>query len=174
MEAHMQKVLAHCRCGKVSLELVGRPMMRATCYCDSCQAAAKVLCDLPGAPAIAGRDGGTDVTLYRKDRIGRVIGIDHLREHRLTAESPTRRMVADCCSTPMLLDFTKGFWLCFYPGCLSATDGQPSPSASVVPATSPDASISPRPTLRSFSAPFMARLILSWAAMGFRTPKVAW
>jgi transposase InsO family protein len=150
--------LARCRCGTVSLELVGRPMMRATCYCDSCRAAARILGDLPDAPAIVGDDGGTDYTLYRKDRIGRSTGIDHLREHRLTPESPTRRMVADCCNTPLVLDFTKGFWLSFYPCCLTATS----------------ADIDTRPKLRALSAPFMARLLLSWAATGFRKPKLDW
>lgn len=158
MKAHMQEFRAQCRCGTVSLELVGRPIMHATCYCASCQAAAKALGDLPGAPAIAGEDGGTDIVLYRKDRIGGVIGIDHLQEHRLTGESPTRRMVAGCCNTPMLLDFTKGFWLSFYAGRLSAAD----------------AGAYSRSMLRAHTGPFMTRLLLSWAAMGFRTPKVAW
>lgn len=136
----------HCRCGKVSLDLVGPPMMRATCYCDSCQAAAKLL-----GVSVDG-EGGTDYTLYRKDRIGAVAGLDHLREHRLKADSPTRRMVAECCGTPMLTDFTKGFWLNFY---ASPKD-------------------QPRPKLRGHSGPFLARLLLSWAAMGFRRPKLPW
>lgn len=127
--------------------------MRATCYCGSCQAAAKALGALPGAPAIAHDDGGTDFTLYRKDRVGRAEGIEHLRAHRLTPESPTRRLVADCCDTPMLLDFTKGFWISVYPPCLPAA---------------------PRPSLKAQSAPFMARLLLAWARMGFRSPKLPW
>ncbi len=28
-------------------------------------------------------------------------------------------MIATCCDTPMLLDFTKGHWLSFYRGCLT-------------------------------------------------------
>ena len=150
--------MARCRCGTVSIELVGRPMMRATCYCDSCQAAARTLGDLPDAPAIVGEDGGTDYTLYRKDRISRSTGIDHLREHRLAPESPTRRMVADCCNTPLVLDFTKGFWLSFYPSCLTAMSED----------------VHPRPKLRALSVPFMARLLMSWAMMGFRKPKLDW
>ena len=157
MRADRHMVRAQCRCGAVSVELVGEPMMRATCYCGSCREAAGLLSDLPGAPAIASEDGGTDVALYRKDRVGPGVGLDHLQEHRLTAGSPTRRLVADCCNTPLMLDFTKGFWLSIYPGCLSATEDR-----------------GPRPTLRAHSAPFMARLLLTWAAMGFRSPKVAW
>jgi len=152
------QVDARCRCGKVSFELVGRPIMRAVCYCDSCQEAAGILGELPGAPAIAGADGGTDFTLYRKDRIGRSTGTDHLEEYRLKAESPTRRMVAGCCNTPMLLDFTKGFWLSFYPACLSGGD-------MAAPA---------QPKLRALSAPFMARLLWSRTKMGFRTPRLDW
>ncbi|HMA50635.1 MAG TPA: DUF6151 family protein [Magnetospirillaceae bacterium] len=143
----MSKVHAHCRCGKVSVELVGPPMMRATCYCGSCQAAAKML-----GVSVDG-EGGTDFTLYRKDRIGQVSGTEHLRDHRLTPGSPMRRLVAECCQTPFAADFTKGHWLNFF--------------AESLPADS-------RPTIRSYTAPFMAKLILSWAAMGFRRPKLTW
>lgn len=123
-------------------------MMRATCSCGSCQAAAKIL------GVSVDSDGGTDFTLYRKDRVGQVSGIEHLREHRLMPDSPTRRMVADCCDTPMIADFTKGYWLNFFAESLPASES--------------------RPKLRSYTAPFMARLLLSWAAMGFRRPKLTW
>jgi len=141
----MEKTYAHCQCKKVSVELIGPPMMRATCYCGSCREAARLL------GVDVDQDGGTDYTLYRKDRVGEVAGSEHLREHRLKPDSPTRRMIAECCGTPMMADFTKGYWLNFY-----------SPAER------------PRPSLRSYTAPFMAKLVLKWAAMGFRTPKLPW
>ena len=147
MKAQRPQVHAHCRCKKVSIELAGPPILRATCYCGSCRTAAEIL------GVSVDRGGGTDYTLYRKDRVGEVVGLSHLREHRLTADSPTRRMVADCCNTPMAADFTKGFWISFYSASLPAES---------------------RPTLRSYTAPFMARLVLAWAAMGFRRPKLTW
>jgi hypothetical protein len=131
-------------------------MMRAICACDSCQAAAKALGALPDALPIADSDGGTAVLLYRKDRVGQVEGAAHLRTYRLEPDSPTRRLVADCCNTPMLMDFTKGYWLSIYPVALPSGD----PAA--------------RPSVRTFTAPFMARLLLTWAGMGFRTPKLGW
>lgn len=149
---------ARCRCGKVSLELAGEPELRAACYCDSCRVAAKLLADLPGAPLIAAEDGGTDFVLFRKDRVGELAGGGYLQEHRLKPDSPTRRMVAGCCNTPMLLDFTKGFWLSVLPSCLPATEADPHP----------------RPTLRSYTPPFMARLLWTWVKMGFRAPKLTW
>lgn len=155
MEAQSHGVQAQCRCGKVSFELLGQPVMRAACACESCQAAAKTLGGLPDAPVIASADGSTPVILYRKDRIGQVSGLEHVREYRLTAESPTRRLVADCCNTPMLMDFTKGYWISFYAGRLPAAEGSGR-------------------MLRTFTAPFMAKLLLTWAGMGFRTPKLAW
>jgi hypothetical protein len=52
--------------------------------------------------------------LYRRDRVACTKGSEHLREFRLTPDSPTRRMVATCCNSAMLLDFTKGHWLTIY------------------------------------------------------------
>ena len=58
------------------------------------------------------------MVLFRKDRVVQTAGADRLSEHRLKPDSPTRRMIATCCNTPMLLEFTKGHWLTFYRGGL--------------------------------------------------------
>jgi hypothetical protein len=69
------------------------------------------------APRIVGRNGATQLVLYRKDRIHFTKGTALLKEYRLTPESPTRRIVANCCNTSICLDFTKGHWLSLY-SCL--------------------------------------------------------
>jgi hypothetical protein len=61
-------------------------------------------------------DGGTSYLLYRRDRVACTKGSEHLQEFRLIPDSPTRRMVASCCNSAMLLDFTKGHWLTLYRG----------------------------------------------------------
>jgi hypothetical protein len=103
-----------CRCGKVKLEAVGRPILTASCYCASCQEAGSRFEQLPSAPPVLNPDGGTDYVLYRKDRVQCVTGQEYLEEHRLKPDSPTRRVIATCCNSGMFLDFTKGHWLTMY------------------------------------------------------------
>src|SRR5690349_2251305 len=113
-----ERISAPCRCGKVELEMVGAPILRGICYCASCQAAGRRLEAVPAAAPVLAQDGGTDYVLYRKDRVRCIRGGELLEERRLRPESPTRRMVARCCSTAMFLDFTKGHWLTVYRGRL--------------------------------------------------------
>src|SRR3546814_2852439 len=87
-----ERRIASCQCGAVTLELAGKPIVAATCYCHSCQAAGKEFAALPGAPAVVGADGGTPFVLMRKDRLTWLSGSDRLGEHRLTPDSPTRRI----------------------------------------------------------------------------------
>ncbi len=49
-----------------------------------------------------------------KDRVRCTAGQDHLEEHRIKPESPTRRVLATCCNSAMFLDFTKGHWLSIF------------------------------------------------------------
>lgn len=165
---------ASCRCGRVSVPVTGRPILHTICYCDSCRTAGLGFAQAPGAPAVVDDDGGTDLLLYRKDRIGRFSGGDLLREHRLTPTSPTRRVVATCCDTPMFLDFTKGHWLSFYTGRLSGET--PPLDMRVMTADRPGGAPLPDdvPNLATHSARFMVRLLVAWVAMGFRRPKVVW
>ena len=110
----MHSLPASCPCGQVALEAVGAPILSATCYCESCRKAARQFEQAPGAPAVLNADGGVDYSLFRKDRVKITRGAEHLREHRLTAASPTRRVATTCCNAPMFLDFTKGHWLNLY------------------------------------------------------------
>jgi len=112
--------------------------------------------------------------LYRKDRGGRFTGGELLREHRLTPNSPTRRLVATCCNTPMFLEFTKGHWLSLYAGRLSGT--LPSLDARIMTVDRLDQTALPddAPNYPTHGPRLMLKLLTAWAAMGFRRPKVAW
>ena len=109
-----QTLTAACACGRVVFEARGAPIVGATCYCNSCQTAGRQIEHLPSAPKVLDADGGTSYLLYRRDRIACAKGSEHLQEFRLTPDSPTRRMVATCCNSAMLLEFTKGHWLTMY------------------------------------------------------------
>jgi len=140
-----------CRCGATALSTTGALIAVATCHCDSCKAAARQF-DEMGAGPIIGTDGGVDYVLFRKDRVTLLRGKDHLADRRLTADAPTRRVVATCCHSPMFLDFAPGHWLSFY----RSTLGEQAPA----------------PSMRTYTARFFLKLIGAWAAMGFRRPKL--
>ena len=163
---------ASCRCGKVELEIVGAPILRSICYCTSCQEAGRRFQAVPGAGFVLAEDGGTDYVLYRKDRVRWVRGGELLEERRLKPESPTRRMVARCCNTPMFLDFTKGHWLTVYRG--RVPDDIPPPTMRVMTAERPAGVIFPddMTNYSGHSAKFMLTLLRAWMAMGFRRPAV--
>lgn len=109
-----QFLTAGCACGRVVFEARGAPIVGASCYCNSCQTAGRRIEQLPSAPTVLDADGGTSYLLYRRDRIACIKGSEHLQEFRLTPDLPTRRMVASCCNSAMLLEFTKGHWLTMY------------------------------------------------------------
>jgi hypothetical protein len=165
---------ASCLCGQVALELVGIPILSAVCYCESCRSAARQFEQAPGAPSVLNGDGGVDYCLFRKDRARVTRGAEHLREHRLTAASVTRRVVAACCNAPMFLDFTTGHWLTLYRDRLP--EDAPRPEMGVMAKDRPLGSIREGglPTYHAHPARFMIKLMAAWAAMGFRRPKMAW
>ena len=146
---------AHCSCGKVELEIDADPILKTVCNCGSCRQAAHIFEQLPGAEPIAGENGGVPYILFRKDAIRCTAGQDHLRDHRLTESSPTRRIVATCCNTFMFLDFTKGHWVSVFPPIL---DDQ--------------AIVEQAPVKDRQSPMFILTLLTAWAGMGFRMPKI--
>lgn len=161
-----------CRCEKVSISAVGRPIVSSACFCSDCQAAGHDIEQLPDAPRLVGDDGGTFAVLFRKDRVKIMQGQDFLREHRRNPDSPTRRVIATCCNSAMFLDYTKGFWLSIYTDRFVAE----------APALQTRTMVKERPqgvTLKddvpnydSFSGKFMVKLMLAWASMGFRSPQL--
>jgi len=165
---------ARCICGQVALEATGAPILSAACYCESCRLAARRFEQAPGAPSVLNGDGGVEYSLFRKDRVSVLHGADRLRAHRLTEASPTRRVVAMCCNAPMFLDFTRGHWLSLYRDRLPK-DARPVEIA-VMTGDLPAGHALPTslPTYPARPPKFMFKLLASFAAMGFRRPKMSW
>ncbi len=141
-----------CRCGQVALEAEGKPIVATICACSSCRDAGRQLEALPGAAPILNKDGGTPFILFRKDRVHCLRGDTDLGEHRLNLKSPTRRAVATCCNTAMFLDFTKGHWVSLYAALMPHGD--------------------PTRAYNRNSGVFVSRLLVAWAAMAFKTPRI--
>jgi hypothetical protein len=128
---------------------------------------------LPGAPKIVEPNGTTQMILYRKDRVHFDRGTELLREHRLTPQSATRRVVAICCNTPIFLEFTKGHWLNLY-GRLWSPEARPRIEMRTMTRDAlPGANLSndiPNPKRQTFS--FFVKLLSAWLAMRFSVPKI--
>jgi hypothetical protein len=173
-QKQQERLSETCRCGKVKLEAVGRPILTASCYCASCQEAGRRFEQLPSAPPVLNPGGGTDCLLYRKDRVRCVAGQEHLEEHRLKPESPTRRVLATCCNSAMFADFTKGHWLTLYRNRFPA--GAPPVEVRVMTKDRREgvALADDLPNSAAYPAKFMLRLVAAWIAMGLRKPKITW
>lgn len=118
---------ATCACGRVSLGLMGAPIMTVACYCDDCQEAARRIESVPGAPPVKGTDGGTAYLVYCKDRLEVAAGREYLRADKLRPASVTHRLVASCCNSAMYLGFDDGkHWVDIY---RSRVQGEPPPIA---------------------------------------------
>jgi hypothetical protein len=167
-----RSLTASCRCGAIVLEVAGPPIVHTACYCASCQEAGRRIEQLADAPPILDADGGTDVVLYRKDRVRCVQGGERLEAHRLKPESPTRRMVAACCNSAMFLDFTKGHWLTLYRARIP--DSVPPLEMRVMTADRREGVVllEDVPNYATHTGKFMWKLLAAWVPMGFRIPKV--
>ena len=162
--------VATCQCGKVKVEAIGRPILAASCYCASCQEAGHRLERLASAPPVLDADGGTSVMLYCKYRVQCVAGRQHLEEHRLKPDSPTRRVVATCCNSAMFLDFTKGHWLSMYRNRFP-TGAPPIEMRVMIRERRVGVALCDDvPIHRGHAGTFMLKLIAAWIAMGFRRP----
>ena len=162
-----------CTCGQVGLEVRGRPIVSAECLCADCQNAGAFLQSLPDAPPVLDQKGATRFVLYRKDRVRCDKGQDCLREHRLSKDSKTRRVVAICCNTPMFLEFTKGHWLSTYGGRWPEATLPPLEMRTMTRDRPEGVELPddvPNPKTHTFS--FFAKLFRAWAAMRFRAPKI--
>jgi hypothetical protein len=162
-----------CTCGQVALEVQRSPIVSVECLCADCQQAGAFLQSLPGAPRTLDHHGATRFVLYRKDRVRCLKGQSLLREHRLSEKSPTRRVVASCCNTPVFLEFSQGHWLSIYGGLwpvasLPALETRTMTRSKPVGVVLPDDV--PNPATHTFF--FFRKLLVAWAAMGFRVPKV--
>jgi hypothetical protein len=159
------KVTATCNCRSVAVVAFGPPITAAACYCDSCQEAAHQIGSLANAPRVAGSDGGTEYVLYRKDRVLCTQGKELLKAYKLNPESPTSRVVADCCNTAMFLAFDDSkHWVDLYRSrCLGDV---PALRMRVCTRFAPDAKRLPVdvPQFASYPLRFIAALI--WAKFG--------
>ena len=162
-----------CTCGQVALEVQGAPIVSVECLCADCQSAGTFLRTLPGASSTLDEKGATSFVLYRKDRVWCRKGQDLLREHRLSKDSSTRRVIASCCNTAMFLEFTSGHWLSIYGGLWPAAN-LPALELRTMTRSRREGVVLPddvpNPSTHTFS--FYGKLFRAWAAMGFRAPKV--
>jgi hypothetical protein len=174
MAQAQQSNSATCRCGATAIALAGGPIQSVACYCHSCRTAGLAFERAPGAPHVVNADGGVDYCLYRKDRVTIARGGDNLREHRLDPASPTRRVVASCCGSPMFLDFTPGHWLTIFRGRVSGNP--PEPQLRIMTRDKPEgvALSGAVPAYDAHAPRLMIKLLAAWAAMGFRRPKIVW
>lgn len=160
-----------CACGKVQLHVKGRPITTAECHCNSCRAAARHLRNLDGAPDFLSPNGGTPYVMMRKGHV-QMQGVEQLLAYQL-GESSTRRVVAQCCNTPVFLEFKGGHWLSIYKSVWP--DGtMPEIELRTMTSDLADASVldDTVPSGGTHTIGFFAKLLGAWIAMGFRTPKI--
>ncbi|WP_127143731.1 GFA family protein [Pelagibacterium montanilacus] len=166
--------MARCACGQVELALKARPFLSAVCYCDDCQAAGRTIGRLEGTHTPLEADRGTAYVLVRKDRVSVQRGADRLAEFRLAPSSPTRRVIATCCNTPMFLDVAPAHWVTVYRDRLAPEDR---PAIEMRVMTRHRASALPYPDAASRHAGHTGRFFLkvlgAWISMGFRRPRLA-
>jgi len=162
-----QVLISTCQCGQVRCQAVGGPILSGVCYCDDCQAGAKMLEALDGAAKVREEDSGTHYLTYRDDRFSCVKGAELLRGYQNAPDTPTRRMVASCCNSAMFLKFAKGHWTSAYasrfagdvPPVEMRTQTQYRTSTLPLPDDAP--------VYRAFGAKLFWRLITSRIAMLF-------
>ena len=158
-------ILASCRCGSVQLLAQGKPITGAICYCDDCQEAARRIEAIPDAPPVHTSDGGTAYLLYRKDRLRFLKGGQSLKDIRLRENSPTRRVISDCCNSAMFLDFEKGHWMSVY-AARFAGDAPPVEMRVQTRFKPKDAELpADLPIYSAFPPKFMAKLVLAKIGM---------
>jgi len=162
-----------CNCGQVVMQFRGKPILSAECLCSDCQKAGAFLQKLPGAPAVLDDKSATPFVLYRKDRVRCLKGAELLREYRLTQASKTRRVIASCCNTPVLLEFSGGHWVSVF-GVLWPEGTLPPPELRTMTKEAPEDVILPPdiPNPKTHTFGFYAKLFGAWAGMGFRAPKI--
>jgi len=172
MSSSLKRTVA-CKCNGVKIELTGSPILASVCHCVDCQRGSAQLEHLPGAPKILDRWGGTPYVLYRKDRIRLLQGRELLVEQRIEEEKNTRRIVASCCNSPVLLDFEPGHWVSIYQQRFDT----PIPSARMRVQTrfmaSGDLPDDGLPLHQGFPFGMIARLLAAWITAGFKRPKLS-
>jgi len=162
-----------CKCGQVRLQVDGPHIASVECLCSSCRKAGATLGELPGAPKILNEYGATRFVVQRKDRVRFLSGTEHLKEYRLSPDAGTRRVVATCCNSAILLDLKGGHWFSLY-GAVWPEGTLPPLELRTMTGDLDDPGKLPNdvPNLKQHSLGFYGRLLGAWIAMGFRNPKL--
>ena len=98
-----------CRCGDIELRIEGPPIAHVCCYCDDCQAAARLVDAMPNGRSGILDDAGTPNVLFRRDQLRFVRGMEKLDEFRVRNDSKTIRLVARCCNTAITQRHEQGW-----------------------------------------------------------------
>lgn len=156
-----------CSCGQVEYEARGEPILSGVCHCDDCQAAARVIEALPGAPGVTDPAGGTHYLTYRDDRLTCLKGASLLKGYTIKDKAPTQRFVASCCNAPMVLKFKWGHWTSTYAaryrGAIPPVEMRTQTQFARAGVALPDDA----PIYKSFPPGLFARLIKARFAMWF-------
>jgi hypothetical protein len=162
-----------CSCGKVQLKVHGAHIASAECHCTSCRNAGARLRAEAATTTFLEPNGGTRYVLHRKDRVHLLTDPSLLRQFRLSETAKTRRVITDCCHTPVFMELRGGHWLSLY-ASLWPADVRPPIELRTMVSDLADRSFLPDdvPNCAYQSLGFYARLLGAWIAMGLRVPAV--
>jgi len=155
----------------VALTLQGAPIVSLVCYCDTCQEGSRRIEALPDAPAVRETDGGTAYVSYRKDRVTYTKGPELLQDVTLQQNPKTKRVVASCCNSAVLMRFDDArHWVPVYRKRL----GPNAPAVQMRVCTSflPQDAVVPSdvPSHLDYPGALVMKLLRSRLAMLFRSP----
>lgn len=159
-------VLATCSCGQVIVRLDGPHIYCAACHCDDCQAAAHELEKLPTPEPVMDQFGGTHYVLHRRDRYVILQGSERLEPYKLRPDSPTRRMVARCCNSPMFAAFDNAqHWISVYRSRIERGAPQLQSRIATKYSEHPEALSNDVPAFKTFPIKLVMRIILARGQM---------
>lgn len=149
--------------------MLGAPITSLVCYCDDCQEGSRRIEALPHGRTVRDTDGGTAYVAYRKDRVRLTKGAPLLQDHKLREISPTKRLVATCCGSAMLLGFDDAkHWVDVYRARLHGDP--PALEMRVCTRFRPGGAALPPdvPTYEGFPIRFLAKLLAARLGMALR------
>lgn len=159
-----------CSCGAVALTLHGAPIVTLVCFCDTCQEGSRRIEALPHAPAVREPDGGTAYVSYRKDRVSYAKGRELLQDVTLEQNPKTKRVVAFCCNSAILMRFDDArHWVPLYRARFAPT--APAIQMRICTSFLPENVVLPNdvPSYRDYPAALVMKLLRSRFAMLFRS-----
>jgi hypothetical protein len=159
-----------CSCGAVALTLHGAPIVSLVCYCDTCHEGSRRIEALPKAPAVREPDGGTGYVSYRKDRVTYVKGRELLEDVTLEQNPKTKRVVASCCNSAVLMRFDDArHWIPLYRARFEPN--APAIQMRVCTSFLPEDVVLPNdvPSHRDYPGALVMKLLRSRLAMLFRS-----